>query len=64
MLKIGDKVKGIYNHWIDHPENYMLQVEYSGKIVGIEDSKYIVKSKSYSLIKIIPEEEDTININK
>ena len=36
-MQIKDKVYGVYNQWIDHPHNYFVQHNYSGKIVEIKD---------------------------
>jgi hypothetical protein len=60
-MKIGDKVYGIYNEWIDHPYNFFVVHDYSGKIVKIEDNQITVKSKTLGIIVIITTENDTIN---
>jgi len=63
-MEVGNRVYGIYNEWLDHPDNYYIQREYSGKIIAIDADMITIKTKSEELgiIEIRIGSEDTINL--
>lgn len=59
-MEVGDRVYGVYQEWIDHPDNYFEARPYSGKIIKMEEGKITVKTKTIGVIEVIIKEGDTI----
>lgn len=59
-MKVGDRVYGVYQEWIEHPDNYFEARPYSGEVIKVEEGKMTVKTKTIGLIEVIIREGDTI----